>query len=80
MLLAILNGLDHEYEIIVSLITHQMDEIDLEKVQYLLLMHEQRLAAKNLPQISTNFDSVMPSSMNVNVASYLSRNGSGSDL
>jgi len=53
-----------------------MDEIDLEKVQYLLLMHEQRLAAKNLPQISANFDSVMSSSMNVNVASYLSRNGS----
>ena len=31
LLLAILNGLDHEYETIVSLITYQMDNIDLEK-------------------------------------------------
>ena len=43
LLLAILNGLDHEYETVVSLITYQMDEIDLEKIQY-LLMHEQRLS------------------------------------
>jgi len=55
LLLAILNGLDYEYETIVSLITHQMDEIDLEKVHYLLLMHEQRLAAKNLPQICSHW-------------------------
>ena len=32
LLLVILNGLDHEYETVVSLITYQMDEIDLEKV------------------------------------------------
>ena len=50
ILLAILNGLDHNYKTVVSLITYQMDDIDLEKVQYLLLMHEQRLASKNLPQ------------------------------
>lgn len=49
LLLAILNGLDHDYEIVVSLITYQMDDIDLKKVQYLLLMHEQRLVSKNLP-------------------------------
>ena len=28
ILLAILNGLDQEYEIVVSLITYQMDDID----------------------------------------------------
>ena len=47
LLLAILNGLDQDYETVVSLITYQMDDIDLEKVQYLLLMHEQRLSTKN---------------------------------
>ena len=31
LLLASLNGLDHEYETVVSLITYQMDNIDLEK-------------------------------------------------
>jgi len=40
-----------------------MDEIDLEKVQYLLLMHEQRHSVKNS---AINFDSV--STMHVNVA------------
>ena len=40
LLLTILNGLDYDYEIVVRLITYQMDDIDLEKVQYLLLMHE----------------------------------------
>ena len=29
LLLAILNGLDHDYEIVVSLITYQMDEINI---------------------------------------------------
>jgi len=47
LLLAILNGLDQDYETVVSLITYQMDDIDLEKVQYLLLMHKQRLCTKN---------------------------------
>ena len=47
LLLAILNGLDNDYETVVSLITYQMDYINLENVQYLLLMHEQRLAVKN---------------------------------
>ena len=32
LLLAILNGLDQEYETVLSLITYQMDEIDLKKV------------------------------------------------
>ena len=41
-------------------------------------MHEQRLAAKNMPQSTVNFESVMRSSMHVNMASYLLRNGSGS--
>jgi len=40
LLLAILNGLDQDYETVVSLITYQMDDIDLEKFQYLLLMHD----------------------------------------
>jgi len=77
LLLAILNGLDHDYETMVSLIIYQMDDINLEKVQYLLLMHGQRLAAKNLSVSSVNFDYVASSSMNVNVASYWSRNGNG---
>ena len=64
LLLVILNRLDQEYETVVSLITYQADEIDLEKVQYLLLMHEQRLSVKNFV---VNFDSV--STMHVNVAS-----------
>ena len=59
----------------VSLITYQMDDINLEKVQYLLLMHGQRLAAKNLSVSFVNFNYVASSSMNVNVSSYWSRNG-----
>ena len=75
LLLSILNGLEHDYDTIVSLITYQMDEINLEKVQHLLLMHEKRLASKNLvDSLFVNFDSFV----NVNVATYGSR--SGSDL
>ena len=73
LLLAILNGLDHEYETVVSLITYQMDEIDLEKVQYLLLMHEQRLHSKNLAHTTINAESIMPSSMHVNMTTFISR-------
>ena len=67
LLLAILNELDQEYDTVVSLITYQMDDIDLENEQFLLLMHEQRLSVKNAPNPIGNFDSV--SSMHVNVAS-----------
>ena len=74
LLLAILNGLDHQYETIVSLITYQMDEIKIEKVQYLLLMHEQCLATKNQSVLSS-ISSNVASSMNVKVASYRSRSG-----
>ena len=64
LLLAILNELDHEYDIVVSLITYQMDEINLEKAQYLLLMHEEQLVTNNsVVSSSVNFDDV-----NVNVA------------
>ena len=73
LLLAILNGLDHEYETIVSLITYQMDDIDLEKVQFLLLMHEQRLTSKNLSHSSINVESIMPSSIHVNMTTYTLR-------
>lgn len=78
-MLVISNGLDHDYEIVVSLIIDHMDEINLEKVQYLLLMHEQRLATKNSSDFSSfvNCDSAATPSMNVNVASYGSRFGSG---
>lgn len=31
LLLAILNGLDKDYDTVVSLVTYQIDEIDLEK-------------------------------------------------
>jgi len=72
LLLAILNGLDHDYETVVSLITYQMDEIDLEKVQYLLLMHEQRLSVKNLISASS-----LNSVMHANVASSNSQNNTG---
>lgn len=69
LLLAILNGLDHEYDTVVSLITYQMDEINLEKVQYLLLMHEQRLVTNNSAvSSSVNFDD----GVNVNVATSIS--------
>ena len=56
-----------------------MDDINLEEVQYLLLMHEQRLAAKNISMsFALNFDTAASSSMYVNVASYWSKNGNGS--
>jgi len=58
ILLAILNGLDQEYDKVVSHITYQMDYIDLEKVQFLLLMHEQRLSVKNSPNSAVTFDYV----------------------
>ena len=51
-----------------SLVTYQMDDIDLEKVQYLLLMHEQRLSAKNQPLTTLNFDVSAP--LSANMASY----------
>jgi len=76
LLLAILNELDHDYETIVSLITYQMDDIELEKVQYLLLMHEQRLVSKNFPQSSINFESIIPSPMQVNMTAYMPRGAS----
>jgi len=41
-------------------------------------MHEQRLASKNMAQSSINFESAMPSSMHVNMTSYMPRNVSGS--
>lgn len=74
LLLAILNGLDHEYETVVSLITYQMDEIDIEKVQYLLLMHEQRLQSKNVASVTVNAESVMSSPMHVNMTAFTPRN------
>lgn len=40
LLMATLSGLDNDYETIISLITYQMDEINIEKVQSLLLMLE----------------------------------------
>ena len=40
LLIAILNGLDNDYETVVSLIIYQMDEMNIEKVQYLLLKQE----------------------------------------
>ena len=69
LLLAILNGLDQDFDTIVRLITYQMDDIDLEKVQYLLLMHEQQLVVKNVPPPIHQFDS-LHSSMSVNMASH----------
>jgi len=60
LLMAILHGLDNDYETVVSFITYQMDEINIEKVQYLLLMYEQRLAAKNMSSSSIyGLESVM---------------------
>lgn len=70
LLLAILNGLDHDYETVVSLVTYQMNDVDLDKVQYLLLMHEQRLISKNVPQSTVNFDLVTPS-MQVNMTDII---------
>ena len=53
-----------------------MDDIDLEKVQYLLLMHKQRLAFKNLPQSIINFDLVTHSPIQVNMIAYTTRGAS----
>jgi len=77
LLMAILHGLDDDYETVISLITYHMDEINIEKVQYLLLMHEQRLAVKIISNLSSvhGFDST---TMHVNVASQLSRGRSSS--
>jgi len=50
-----------------------MDDIDLEKVQYLLLMHDLRLTSKNLSHSSINVESMMPSSMHVNITAYTPR-------
>ena len=52
-----------------------MDEINLEKVQYLLLMHEQCLASKN--SVDSSFVS-FDSAINANVATYGSRSGNDS--
>jgi len=72
--MTILHGLYEDYDMVVGLITYQMDENDLEKVQYLLMMHEQRLATKNMNMSNTvhKFDSV--ATMNVNYAPQLTRN------
>jgi len=40
LLLVVISGLNLDYETVVSLITYQMDEINLEKGQYLLLMYD----------------------------------------
>ena len=77
LLLAILNGLGADYDNVIRLITYQMDEINIDKVQYLLLMHEQRLSTKNVYQVSTvsNFENAM---MSVNFASQTTRGGRNS--
>ena len=47
LILAVISGLGSDDETIVSLITYQTNEIKLEKVQYLLLLHEQQLGVQN---------------------------------
>ena len=75
LLLAILSGLDSDYETVFSLVTNQMDDINLEKIQYLLFMHEKRLSVKNSSSSSVlSFEGI--TSMNANVASH-SKNGCG---
>lgn len=49
----------------------------MKKAQYLLLMHKQRLTFKNLPQSLINFESVMASSIHVNMT-VMPRGASGS--
>jgi len=57
LLLAILSGLDSDYETIVSLITYQMNNINTRDGSILLLMHEQRLFVKNSSSSSSlNFE------------------------
>ena len=53
-----------------------MDDIDLEKVQYLLLIHEQRLSTKNQPLTTLSFDHVT-SPLHANVASSSSAQNNG---
>ena len=69
-------GLDRDYETIVSLFTYQMDDINLENVQYLLLMYEDMLSLKNsFSSSALNFEGI--TLMDANVASHRSKNGIG---
>ena len=74
LLMAILYGLDSDFETVVSLITYQMDDIDIDKVQYLLLIHEQRLAVKNASSVSSIYN---VGSANVNLTSQWTKDNSG---
>jgi len=75
LLMSILHGLGEDYDT-VSLIIYKMDDINLEKVQYLLLMHEQSLATKNVVNmlLANAFDIVV---VNVNFASHVNRVSNG---
>lgn len=77
LLMAILHGLDDEQEMVIGLIIYQMVEISIENVQYLLVMHEQRLVIKSISNVSSvhGFDSA---TVHVNVASQLARGGGSS--
>lgn len=77
LLMAILNGLGDDYDNVIGLITYQMGEINIDKVQYLLLMHEQRLLTKTASHVSTvnNFENA---TMSVNFTSQIVRGGRNS--
>ncbi|KAL5848586.1 hypothetical protein ACOSQ4_006599 [Xanthoceras sorbifolium] len=47
LLLSLLNRVGHEYDAIVVLVSSQQRTIDLEKTQFLFLMHEQRIEQLN---------------------------------
>ncbi|KAL5825484.1 hypothetical protein ACOSQ3_021547 [Xanthoceras sorbifolium] len=47
LLLSILNGIGHEYDPVVVLIANQSQNISIQEAQYMLMVHEQRIAHQN---------------------------------
>ncbi|KAL5787141.1 hypothetical protein ACOSP7_004090 [Xanthoceras sorbifolium] len=49
LLLSLMHGVGHEYDLVVVLISSQRSTMSLEEAQFLLLMHEQRIEELNSP-------------------------------
>ncbi|KAL5799255.1 hypothetical protein ACOSQ4_032139 [Xanthoceras sorbifolium] len=62
LVLHILNGIGHDYDLVVVLISSQKQSMSLQEVHYLLMIHEQRLAHLNssshvnVPALSANYE------------------------
>ncbi|KAL5855593.1 hypothetical protein ACOSQ4_005395 [Xanthoceras sorbifolium] len=51
IILSILNGLGHEYDPVVVLISSQAKTMNVQDVQYLLMLHEQRIEQLNTSSV-----------------------------